>query len=503
MTTFDFLEVSDHSIACEFSRRFQGEFIVSNGNPYYWTGFYWDSQNATNQMSMYLSKRLYPDLDLESSSAISDNTELMKIKKCLISRLRNCKAKEQIMKEIMVVMNDSTIKLDNKPDLFVFQNAVFNLKTGQIIEPNQKDYLTQHVGYNYRASTPVEMDELTKVIHQILPIEDERTYYLKLLSTGISGYQLDKFIMANNGGGNGKNVIHDLMRTMLGDMYSFKGATSTLQDPTRGGARPDIAMMNKKRFILFSEPDANKPLCGSVIKEITGDMTVNARLLYENEMNTVLNGTVVMMCNQRPNFNEVNDAIERRLVDFPFRSTFMDRAKFQELIQYNQGQPDENYHEKNPHYTTAEFREKVKYAMFDILLMHYLKYNQEGATMPKAIKERSHKYLEGCDEFFSWFNDNYEQKKTEPRVYVSISDLFDEVKMADFYGFLTREQKRAFTKKGLIKTISENIFLKRNYCEKYENMIHGKRTRANNVIMDYQRREPEIDPTITNINPFQ
>ena len=490
MATFNFEELSDHSLATEFKRRYGTTcFIVVNSTPYYWTGFYWNETDAKHQMSMYLSEKLYADLDMEATVEILNTVELLKAKKNLISKLRNCKAKEQIIKEIICVMNDNTIQMDNKPDLFVFHNAVFDLKTGEQIQPNQQDYLSQSAEYQYRKPTAEETEELTNVICQILPVEEERTYYLQLMATGLGGHLLDKFIMANNSGGNGKNVIHDLIRTTLGN-YSYKGSSITLQEQTQAGARPEIASMNKKRFILFSEPDAKKPLCGAVIKELTGDRTINARMLYSNEMDTTLVGTYVMMCNHRPKFDEINDAIERRLVDFPFRASFMERSKIEELSKFNHGKEMEFIHEKNPYYNDYPFREKIKYAMFHILLDHY---KMLPVPMPATVRERSRQYLQGCDEFYYWFQENNEYVEAEPRCFVSITGLFNDVKKADFYEHLSRDQKRAFTKRGMIDTIKENIYLKRHYCEKFQPIIRGQQLCLRNVIMDYRHKKLDMN----------
>ena len=171
----------------------------------------------------------------------------------------------------------------------------------------------------------------------------------------------------------------------------------------------------------------------------------------------------------------------------------MDKSKIEELTKINRVSKLEDIYEKNPYYVSNEFREKFKFAMFHILLENYA---TAEIQMPPSVRERSRQYLQGCDEFFSWFNENYESAKTEPRCFVSIADLFNDIKNADFYESLSRDQKRAFTKRGIVETIKEHFYLKRNYCEKYDIMIQGKRTRANNVIMDYQRREPETDPNV-------
>ena len=54
--------------------------------------------------------------------------------------------------------------------------------------------------------------------------------------------------------------------------------------------------MNKKRFVVFKEPEANSSLQFGMIKALTGDATINARglALYCNNLKTTLQGTIIL-----------------------------------------------------------------------------------------------------------------------------------------------------------------------------------------------------------------
>jgi phage/plasmid-associated DNA primase len=49
------------------------------------------------------------------------------------------------------------------------------------------------------------------------------------------------------------------------------------------------------------------------IKELTGDKTMNSRLLHSNDCGIQLCLTLFMECNELPKLDEVNDAVLRRI----------------------------------------------------------------------------------------------------------------------------------------------------------------------------------------------
>ena len=65
-------------------------------------------------------------------------------------------------------------------------------------------YIT--TGYDWVEPTAQELKTVHDLINSIFPIEEEKKLYLSILSTGILGETLQKFILANGCGGNGKGT---------------------------------------------------------------------------------------------------------------------------------------------------------------------------------------------------------------------------------------------------------------------------------------------------------
>ena len=101
------------------------------------------------------------------------------------------------------------------------------MKEQKFREYNYDDYVTTTTGYDWREPTEEEINIVNKLINIILPCEDERELYLQILATGLDGRCLEKFIIANASGGNGKGVINDLCLCALGN-YGLLGNNSIL-----------------------------------------------------------------------------------------------------------------------------------------------------------------------------------------------------------------------------------------------------------------------------------
>eukprot|EP01041_Mallomonas_annulata_P011894 gene11894-24919_t len=147
-------------------------------------------------------------------------------------------------------------------------------------------------------------DEIT--INNILDALKLKKLYLTILSTGLDGIPLEKFILSNGGGGNG---------------------------PLKVGSNPEIANMNNKRLVISREPDKNLMFNCATIKEITGGDELNARLNHSNDTKVNLKLTFLLECNDKPKLNEVNDALSRRILDIPFKNRFVDKEIYDELTE--------------------------------------------------------------------------------------------------------------------------------------------------------------------------
>ena len=151
---------------------------------------------------------------------------------------------------------------------------------GVLREHNYDDYITAHTGYNWREPIKEEIETVENLIKSIMPKEDERQTLLEILATGMDGLPLEKFIVLNGAGGNGKGVLNDLFLTCLGN-YGFIGNNAILFESGNTGSNPEKANIHKKRYVVFREPPANKKFNNAFIKELTGGLLLREGIMRQ------------------------------------------------------------------------------------------------------------------------------------------------------------------------------------------------------------------------------
>ena len=396
---------------------------------------------------------------------------LIKSNQECINKCKKTNDKNNILREVMEICFDKELidKFDMNPYLFAFKNCIFDLRTGEQIEGKFNDYIYRNTGYDYIEDYPKErIEELQQIINSILPNEETQHFYLSALATGMSGLQVQHLFIATGSGGNGKSISSSLLMDMLGE-YAYKLPKTTLQSSIKEGANPAIANLHKKRFVLAQEPEKDKKLCGSTIKDITGDKDINARQLYSGETKTLLNGTFLLECNDMPIIDEVGDAISRRLRAIPFKTSALEQSDFDNLTETEK--QSGKYLLKNVFYITDEFRTKYKQAFFHILIEKFKEFYKNGNVLPiqsTECKSKTLNYLATSDDIFSWFSELYEplteeEFGTEADKPIKISDIYDIFGSSEFYKSMSKLDKRLYNKSGFLEKIENNSFLRKSF----------------------------------------
>ena len=285
--------------------------------------------------------------------------------------------------------------------------------------------------------------------------------YLTILSTGLDGFPLEKFILANGSGGNGKGLLNEFVQYMLGN-YAYVLPVNILLGPLKIGSNPEIANMNNKRLVIAREPDKDQKFNCSTVKEITGGTELNARLNHSNDTKVNLKLTFLLECNDKPKLNEVNDALSRRILDIPFKNKFVDQQIYNDL--------DDNEKKTtfliNSFYKSTEFKDKYKQSLFLILVEHYKEFynNNRVLPVPDEILQRNREYLQSSDEFLNWFEDNFE-KTNNNKDLIKLKEIYDKFKRSEYFNNLNKLQKRQNNYKNFINKIENNMFLKKYVFE--------------------------------------
>ncbi|MEI8574556.1 toprim domain-containing protein [Methylomonas sp. WH-1] len=131
------------------------------------------------------------------------------------------------------------------------------------------------------------------------------------------------FVFCFGLGANGKSVLADTIRFILGD-YARAIAAETLTESKRqaGGATPDLAELIGARLAMSSETEDGAALAESFIKSLVAGDTMTARKLYAAPFQFTPQFKLMMLGNHKPIIKGNDYGIWRRVRLVPFKRTF-------------------------------------------------------------------------------------------------------------------------------------------------------------------------------------
>jgi len=407
-----------------------------------------------SKLSIRLSKATQDENKTEIEILTKKQEEVGKFSKNLHKTSLVNSVCEALVSGIECYYVDINIEFDDKPNIFCYTDKAFDILTGKEYVVSKDDYITQNTGYEYIEPTDAEYNTVKKLFEQIFPDEEVRKCYQSILLQGMTGNRQELFFLATGQGRNGKGLINELFSELLGNDYFYKMAVDILTSPKdlSSGANPQVANMNKKRFILSSEPDdeSGEKLKMARIKDMTGGKDFNARQLYKNKCIVKMCQVLLLECNQLLKLSgKIDTSVLERIVVIKFVCTFTKNL--------NEVDEENNIYPVNTYYKTTEFQKNHKIALFKYLLDEAPK----EIYIPDVVKECSKEYVCDSDEFLVWFNENYE--KGEETDIIKLKDLYDNFKSSETYNNLSKEMKRKYNKKKMIDNISSNIVLKKYY----------------------------------------
>jgi phage/plasmid-associated DNA primase len=307
-------------------------------------------------------------------------------------------------------------------------------------------------------------------------MKDERDLYKEIICTSLEGRTLEKFVVFNGSGRNGKGLLNDILLKALGN-HAYVLKNTVLTSETKNGPNPELASLERKRLVIAREPQGK--FNNSVIKEVTGGSVLNARFNHSNHCKVNLQLTLVVECNTKPKFMEdISDGEANRLIDILFRCHYTEDKTMVDASNY--------IYEAKREYKNEEFQDRMKTSMIKILRDTYKEYKKRDYNfiIPDSIKKNTQNYLKNSSDFISWFNETYERCE-EPESMVSIQDVFEKYRVSEEYGKLDRSEKKRMTKQYMLDLFSRNVMFRKVYRERYRKTNMDRR----NVLLNYRIRQ--------------
>ncbi len=316
-------------------------------------------------------------------------------------RTSNHTWRQGVLRTAEKALSKYDMEFDTTLDLIGFNNGIYDIANGQFRPAEKTDYVTMSCRFDFRKyDEPVGEDKeiedelYEKVFNKIFPDPECRTLFLVMAASGISGRAIEHFFILNGSGRNGKGLCNQALELAYGDYFYHASYAILTEDPkkkTSADANPDLANIDRKRYVIMKEPPKDSPLNNNVIKDLTGGGTVKARRLYKDKSDVQLHATFGMETNcKAPLREEATVADMERIVDLQYGSTFTS----------NPMKVDEGKHiyPLDPSLKEKSWWKKRLVCLMNILLRHLEMLRKENYKMskfiPASVRRRSMEYLQ-------------------------------------------------------------------------------------------------------------
>ena len=258
---------------------------------------YW--KRAQTMMSMASS--LNPPDEEKSKRMQEHANKILNI----CTRLGNTNDKNNIMREAREWFydNDFLQQIDNNPYLLSCNNGVIDFKQKIFRKGYPEDHLSKCTKIDY---VPLDnekhgetMAEIRDFMRKLFPDPQLHDYIWEHLASTLLGTSSNQtFNMYLGIGANGKSVLTDLMKEVLGD-YKGDVPLSLITDRRGkiGGLAPEIVALKGVRYALMQEPQEGDQINEGVLKQLTsGFDPITARAPFMTEMVTFIPQFKLVVC---------------------------------------------------------------------------------------------------------------------------------------------------------------------------------------------------------------
>jgi putative DNA primase/helicase len=357
-------------------------FIPEYGNWIHWDYESWvlDSLFKINQLAKDVIR------GISQEAAEEKNTDL---RSAITKHAKESEKKNAIDHMIQLTASEFGISihahmLDMNPWLFGVRNGVVELRTGAVRPAAREDYITKlgHVDHAPCAQCPTWQ----RFLLQIMGEDQELVSYLQMaVGYTLTGITREQAVFILHGtGANGKSTFIEVLEQIMGD-YSRSVASETLmaqRGRSSSGPTEDIARLKGARLAATCETEEGQVLAEALLKRMTGEDTLVARLPYaKNSMEFKPQFKVWVAANHRPIVRGDDHAIWRRIHLIPFDQTFEGKAEDKFLKQK----------------LIAELPGILNWAIEGCLL-----WQKQGLVLPAQIREATLDYRDDMDLLAEW-----------------------------------------------------------------------------------------------------
>jgi len=367
----------------------------------------------TQLNSVIESKNMIDDSDEEGESEMHILKELEKACKSIIKTLSSDAGKSKLIRELTIFYSDSKFSeyIDSNMNVLSIKNGVLEFYTDGSFEfrgSKPEDYLTfcapsQYIEYS---DDHEYVMYIRNWIKQIIREDETEQYLIRFLSSFLCGRNKEKIFSIWTGAtNNSKSSLGNLIRKTLGKKYcgnvepielcSVKGQ--------KGRASSELMAIRGSNVVISSEPSEGEELSCSMIKKFTGGVdTITARELHKEAVEFLPRFRLLLLTNNIPKMDTIDDAIKMRTHIVPFRSTWLPRDEYKKMMLSEEEMAERGFFLQDPDLNDKLDRYIDAFLWF--LCDNYRNYVEHGLKPTELMIEENNKYWVSSDIVFEFLN---------------------------------------------------------------------------------------------------
>ncbi len=230
---------------------------------------------------------------------------------------------EALMSQAKPYLNISMDDLDRDVWLVNAANGTLDLRTGELRQHRREDLITKAVSFGYDPGTPAP--RFMEFMKEVLPDPEVRAFVQRYAGYSLTGSTRERVLAFLHGGGkNGKSTLVEALRAAAGG-YAQNTTVETILSSRGGSQIPnDVAALKGARLVSAAEPEKNRRMAESKVKNLTGSDTVTARFMRGEFFDFQPEFKLWISMNHRPIIVGTDDAIWDRIRLVPFNQRFAD-----------------------------------------------------------------------------------------------------------------------------------------------------------------------------------
>lgn len=249
-------------------------------------------------------------------------------------RRRNSAQIKATLTEVRPMVAIDPALLDANPYLLCTPEATYDLRKGlEGAQPHKaEDYITKMTAVSPGDQGAELWD---KQLQTVFCGDAELIEYVQqICGTALLGQvRIESIVIAYGSGRNGKSTFFNVIAKALGK-YSGTISAEVLTTSCKHNARPELAELRAKRFVVAAEMREGSLLDDSILKKLASTDEINAEKKYKAPFAFVPSHTLVLYTNHLPGVCADDDGTWRRLLVIPFEAVIEGSGDIKNYAEY-------------------------------------------------------------------------------------------------------------------------------------------------------------------------